>query len=180
MVFDTNYAMKLTIFCTLLLCFQLAWSQDAFEDAIVALGQEMSYSYQNGDAYSLSDTPDETLINAFKQCSGFEGLSGLRSLRFDAIEQVKSASLIKPGTIDAITFQEWTLTSTAEAKTFTNGLNSPSPRYVQFCVSEGGMMWWQHSNKIYMITSGSYSTTFQYNKIKAVINQGLSGKARQP
>jgi len=172
--------MKLLLYSTLLLCAQFIWAQDPFEDAIAALGQEMSYTYANGDTLSLSDTPDESLINAFKQCSGFEGLSGLAKLRFDNITQVKSAALSKRGSNDAITFQEWTLSSQEAAATFTQGLNTPSPRYVQFCVSEGGMMWWQQADKIYMITSGSYATTFQYNKIKAVINQGLAGKARQP
>lgn len=171
--------MKLATLLTILLCFQLGWSQDHFEDAVTALGEEMSYSYGTDSTYKVQERPQATLINAFKQCSGFEGLSGLGDLPFNTIKQVKIAELTRSGA-DPITFQEWTLPSEAQATDFMDKLNSPSPRYVQFCVSEGGMMWWRHNDKLYMITSNSFATTFKYSKIKEVINRGLQGRSRQP
>ncbi len=171
--------MKKVLLLAALLTFQWGWTQSPFEDAVTALGDEMEYTYNSDKKLEVRERPEATLINAFKQCAGFEGLSGLNELPFSTIREVKIAELTRSGS-DPITFQEWTLPSVKQASSFVNQLNSPSPRYVQFCVSEGGMTWWQSGDKLYLISSNSFATSFNYSKIKAVINRGLQARSKQP
>ena len=154
---------------------------DFFNDALQALYTEFHYKAQEvvGNTLYRTDTSDfEKLVKKFKACSNGNPLYNLPACEanFDLVKSIKSAYIKGEKPLEGQLYlkaqiQEWQFESVAKAMEFESSLNTC--RSHRECVNKGGITWWRVQDRMYIIETPAHRYSFEFDKIKAVMNRKL-------
>ena len=163
----------ITLF-VLTLSYQVSFSQDEFQNALISLNSELEFK-PTSDSYISNEKPNQSFVEKFKNCAELKKLDRLNELDFGDIRSVKSSELYTSKWKGKwqIEFREWVFVNEEHATKFVDILESSNQSHIQFCVNKGGIMWWRDNDKVYIVTSRAYFVTYHYKEIKSAIIKGL-------
>lgn len=155
---------------------------DLFNDALRELYNEFKYKAQSvtGKKLYRKDKKElEQLVVRFKECSNNHALYDLPECEanFDLIRGVKNTFIKAEKPFEGQLYlkayiQEWEFKDLSTAKDFETAFNKC--RIHSECVNKGGIIWWRVQNRIYTIETPAYRYSFEFDKIKEVMNRKLN------
>lgn len=158
-----------------------AAANDLFNEALAELYKVFKYKAQEtqGDRLYLSNqSAVETLADQFKACYQIDDTKTKSdcNANFDAIQGVKVAFIKGEEPLEGQLYlkahiQEWTFDNEGIAEAFERSLNA-CDMYAD-CVNKGGIDWWRVEHKLYLIETPAYRYSFEFEKIKEVMNRSL-------
>lgn len=161
----------------LLMIFQShsSFSQDKFYQSLKQLETELDY-------YSEIENDDKKYKNLSFYAEIFEKNKAecaeynpeIKNLNFNEFISAKSTNIKskKPlggNTYLRVTIEEWTFNNEKNAKQFTNKLKYGNLE----CLNKGGIEFWTIQNKVYFIISPATLFSYEFEKIKKVLNMKL-------
>tara|TARA_R110002124_G_C8708680_1_gene494654 strand:+ start:134 stop:712 length:579 start_codon:yes stop_codon:yes gene_type:complete len=164
---------------------ELDLETDLFNDALEELYKEFEYKSQNGKEdklYIKGKSELKKLTDKFKECSDGHPIYDLLpncEADFESIRGVKSTFIKAEKPFDGQLYlkahiQEWEFENSSIAKSFESAFNEC--RVHSECVNKGGITWWRVENRIYTIETPAYRYSFEFDKIKEVMNRKLNEK----
>lgn len=150
---------------------------DHFHEALILLDAEFGYQSQtvSGDSlYIMSDKVDPKLIEQFTSCANQN--PRLEDIDFGVVKGVKKTMVKSKKTLDGmylkVDIQEWQFESDSTAIEFKMLLDEVAMDDRE-CINKGGILWWQIGDKLYLMTTPAFRFFFEFDEIKAVLDQKL-------
>lgn len=150
---------------------------DRFNEALTLLDAEFGYQSQtvSGDSlYIMSDKVDPKLIEQFTSCANQD--PRLEDIDFGVVKGVKKTMVKSKKTLDGmylkVDIQEWQFESDNTAMAFKTQLDEVAMDDRE-CINKGGILWWQIEDRLYLMTTPAFRFFFEFDKIKAVLDQKL-------